>query len=430
MKLGLLGIDARIAEVVAAAARRGDTIVIGFDLPTAGPLAAVVDASVPRAASWESLLDAQVCDAVLVGGDGWSDARADAVRALVQAGRTLLLSHPLVLSMLWAYEIDMIRGDSRARLIPFLPDRQQPFVERLRRRIEAGLAGAGPLGSVEAIAMERRLPDRSRDAVLRAIAIDADLVRVLAGDPARLSTLGGADAESAWSTLSVGFSGPSQLPVRWQVVRGDRPGLRITLVQADGASVVDIPDVFRPGVDPARPDDDASGGWSWTDAGGPVETAHFDRGAALLDQLHGLQVLHGLQGGDGQATIPVGVWADAARAIELAETVPRSLAKGRAIDLHQEEFSELGTFRGTMASLGCGLVLATLFLLVLATLVGGIARAAGWEWGERIAGLWPQAALVVLGLFLAVQILPLLINATAVQNPRDEGEADGRPRHP
>jgi hypothetical protein len=132
----------------------------------------------------------------------------------------------------------------------------------------------------------------------------------------------------------------------------------------------------------------------------------------MLDQLHDVR----------QPTpIAPAAWADAARAIELADTVPRSLAKGRAIDLHQEEFSEIGTFRGTMASLGCGLVLATLMLLVLATLVGGIAREAGWEWGERIAGIWPYIVLTVLGAFLALQILPLLIDAG--RKPPVEGDS-------
>ena len=34
-----------------------------------------------------------------------------------------------------------IRGDSAARLVPFLPERLHPYVGRLRERIEAGLAG-------------------------------------------------------------------------------------------------------------------------------------------------------------------------------------------------------------------------------------------------------------------------------------------------
>jgi len=410
MKLGLLGIDDRITEVIVAATAAGDTIVIGCDLPASRPLAGVVAADLPRESSWEPLLDPQVCDAVLVGFDGWNDGRADGVRALVQAGRTLLLSHPLVLSMLWAYELDMIRGDSGAKLIPFLPDRLHPFVRRIQERIEAGLGGAGPLGAVETITMERRLVDRSRDAVLRAVAVDADLVRVLAGDPSRLSTLGAADADAAWNTLAVGFSGPAQVPVRWQVVRGDTPGLRITLVQAEGSCAVDIPD------DP--PVGDGGGDrMPWTWSGDRTETQPFDRGAVMLGELHGVR----------QATsIAPAAWSDAARAIELAETVPRSLARGRAIDLHQEEFSELGTFRGTMASLGCGLVLAALLMLVLATLVGGIARESGWAWGEHIAGIWPWVVLTVLSLFLALQVLPLLINSDAT--PPSGGPPDRRPR--
>ena len=258
--------------------------------------------------------------------------------------------------------------------------------------------------------MERRLPDRSRNAVLRALAIDADLVRVLAGDPSRLSTLGTADADAAWNTLAVGFSGPTQVPVRWQVVRGEQPGLRISLVHAEGSTVVDIPDdLSGAGRTSRKP-------WTWN--GDSAEAPAFDRGAVMLDQLHGVRQA---------TTVAPAAWADAARATELAETVPRSLAKGRSIDLHQEEFSELGTFRGTMASLGCGLILAALFLLVLATLVGGIARQAGWAWGERIAGIWPQVVLAVLGMFLALQVLPLLIGAR--KNPPGAGDADERPRH-
>jgi len=89
--------------------------------------------------------------------------------------------------------------------------------------------------------------------------------------------------------------------------------------------------------------------------------------------------------------------------------VPRSLAKGRAIDLHQEEFSELGTFRGTMASLGCGLLLAALVVVVVAALVGGIAHEFGWGLGGWLAGTWPALVLVVLGGFLLLQLLPLLV---------------------
>lgn len=398
MKFGLLGIDDQVAGVLRAALARGDEITIGCDL--AADAAATAGLPLPamtREASWESLLDATGCDVVLVGGDGWNPGRADAVRKLVQAGRTLILSQPLELSMLWAYELDMIRKDSGARLVPILPDRLHPFVGRLRREIEASLAGGGTLGRVETVEMTRRLGDRSRDNVLRHLARDADLVRVLVGEPQRLSTLGGPSADEAWATITVGFDGADAVPIRWHVARGDAADLGIVVVGARGSQTIEIP----PGA-----------GDVWTSSGpAGVERLAFDRGAAIL----------GVLGRDPATADPAG-WEDAARAIELTEAVPRSLAKGRAVDLHQEEFSELGTFKGTMASLGCGLVLAGLFVLILATLVGGVAREAGWGFGERVAGAWPVAVLTVLGLFLALQVLPLL---TASPGERHAGPTGG-----
>jgi len=403
MKLGLLGIDEQVAGVLAAARRRGDELAIACDIPPESRHAALADATARRTLPWESLMDARGCDAVLVGHEGWSEQRAEAVRKLVQAGRTLVLSQPLELSMLWAYELDMIRKDSGALLIPILPDRLHPFVGRLRREIEESLAGAGGLGTIETLEFKRRMADRSRDAVLRQLARDTDLVRVLIGEPRRLSTLGGADIDTAWSTLAVGFTGSTSLPARWQVMRGEPAGLTLSLIGATGSQSVEIPD-------------GADADWIWTTSpgdSGRTEQLLFSRGDAILDLLHG-----GAIAASPAGTIPAAAWDDAARGIELAETVPRSVARGRAIDLHQEEFSELGTFKGTMASLGCAIVLGGLFVLLLATLVGGIAKEAGWDFGERIAGVWPIAVLLVLGLFLALQLLPLLIGSAGARDPR------------
>jgi len=407
MKLGLIGIDEQVAGVLDAARRRGDELVIACDIPDTAPQAWLAGMAAQRNLPWESLMDARACDAVLVGHYGWSELRAEAVRKLVQAGRTLVLAQPLELSMLWAYELDMIRKDSGARLIPILPDRLHPFVGRLQREIEATLAGAGTLGVIETVELKRRMADRSRDTVLRQLARDTDLVRVLIGEPRRLSTLGGADIETAWSTLAVGFTGATSLPARWQVMRGDPTGLTISLVGTTGSQTVEIPE-------------GADAEWTWTtstDGRAPAEHLRFSGGAAILDLLDG-------KDGSNRATGAVSAadWDDAARCIELAETVPRSVARGRAIDLHQEEFSELGTFKGTMASLGCAIVLGGLFVLLLATLVGGIAKEAGWDFGERIAGVWPIAVLLVLGLFLGLQFLPLLIGSAGRQSPRSPAD--------
>ena len=396
MKLGVLGTDAGIAGLVAAAAARGDTIV-------------KAEAGDSETTAHERFLDPAVCDAVAVGADGWNSARADGVRMLVQAARPVVLAHPLELSMLWAYEIDMIRRDAGGAVIPFLPDRLHPFVTRLKEAVEAGIDGSGPLGPLESVRLERMLPARTRETVLAALARDVDLVRLLVGEPARLATLGAGDPDSAWPTLAVGFTGPDRVPARWQVLPAAAAGLTIALQHARGEIVVDAPD---------------AGPWTWREPQeAPQPAGPFERGRVMLAVVDAA-----LTGGSDVALTGVGIppaaWADAARAIELADTVPRSLARGRAIDLHQEEFSELNTFRGTMASLGCGLVLAALMVLVLATLVAGIATAFDWEFGKNLTSAWPAVVLAVLLGFLALQLLPLLIGAGG-RAPRGRPDRSG-----
>jgi predicted dehydrogenase len=385
MKLALLGTDDRIDLVAAAAVAAGHELVAASDLPAGGRWGPIVP--------WEGLLDATLCDAVLVGSGDWTGARADATRALVQAGRPLLVSHPAELSMLWAWELEMIRQDAGGVLVPLLPDRLHPFVARLREMLEAAVAGAGPHGPVESLVLERRLAERRRDRVLTWLARDVDLVRVIVGEPARIAALGVApDAEpTAWNSLTVGLTGPTSVPVRWQVAGGGPEQLELSLHCERGRVTVVIPDEW-------------SEPWRWTEPGRAAEEHPFDRAAAVLPFLAGQP----RPAGEGVAPAR---WADGARAIEVAEAVPRSLAKGRAVDLHQEEFSELGTFRGTMASAGCGLILLALGVLVFATLVGGIAHEFGWDLGGRLAGAWPAVVLVALGGFLLLQLLPLLVTA-------------------
>jgi predicted dehydrogenase len=388
MKLGILGTDQRIAGVAAAAAARGDVFV--SSVAGEGPA---------------ELLDPANCDAVLVGSDGWDATRAEAVRMLVQTGRPLLVSQPLEQSMLWAWELEMIRQDAGGPIVPLLPERLHPFLLRLRRILEASVAGGGPLGGLESVVLDRRQADRRRGAVLATLARDADLIRTLVGEPARVSALGAAADDLVWNSLTVGFTAPASVPVRWQIAGGGEPLLRISLLCAGGTVEVEIPD-------------DWSQSWRWLQPGVTVESPQFDPGGAILgvlDAALGRDAVPPARGEDdvppasGEDAVPPASWADASRAIELADTVPRSLARGRGIDLHQEEFSELGTFRGTMASLGCGIILAALLLVVMATLVGGIANEFGWDFGGRLAGTWPIVALVVLGGFLVLQFLPLIV---------------------
>ena len=403
MNLGLLGFDDSLAPLLRAASRAGDRIPLVAEAPH--------DVGLPagaRPAAWEDLLDPDRCDAIVVAAGGWSDARAEAVRKLVQSGRTLLLAQPLELSMLFAWELDMIRKDSGARLVPLLPDRLCPLVAKLRAWLDARP------GQVESLSLDRRLADRSRDSVQRQFCRDTDLVRALVGAPARLGTLGAAEAEAAWSTLAVGLTAPGHPPARWQASRPGGSALVVTAVAADDTARLEV----------SGPDADTGvTTWTWHDGRG-TESLPFDGGAAILDHLRA--VVGGVETPRASA-LPAAGWDDAARGVELAETIPRSLAKGRAVDLHQEEFTEIGTFKGTMASLGCGIVLLALVVIVVATLVAGIARQTGWEFGERIANAWPAVILVAMGSFLALQFLPLLVRSPGGDAPAGRSGDGGKP---
>ena len=409
MKIGILGCDDHILAIAVAAVEGGHSLSPAYDVPDDLPaILSGIDRQ-PRE-QWQGLLEDEVCDAVLVGVDGWSEHRAEQVRTLVQAGRTILIGHPASLSMLWAYELDMILADSSATVIPALATRHHPFIYSLKNLVEQSIAGNGPLGLIESLQFERRQPDRDQESVLTSFARDADVIRVLIGDPSRLMALGGGDA--GWANLAVGLSGPDQVSVRWQVAKGHTRELTIQLICERGRLCIDIPERD-------------CGVWAvtqQTDAGisdllpeFPSETVAFRPAEVLLELL--LLAVKGDADNHSNSSIPPAIWPDAARTIELAETIPRSVKRGRGIDLHQEEFSELGTFRGTMASLGCGIIMAGLFILFLATLVGGVARAAGWSFGERLAAIWPYAILTTLILFLILQLLPFLL-------PKDSGNSD------
>ncbi len=401
MKIGILGYDEHILAIAVAAVEGGHSLSPAYDVPDELPSTLSGIDRQPRE-QWQALLEEELCDAVLVGTDGWSEHRAEQVRTLVQAGRTILIGHPASLSMLWAYELDMILADSSATVIPALATRHHPYIHSLKNLVEQSIAGNGPLGLIETLQFERRQPDRDQERVLASFARDADIIRVLIGDPSRLMALGGGDA--GWANLAVGLSGPDQVSVRWEVAKGHADELTIQLICARGRLRIDIPA-------------GACGVWKitqQTDVGIPdplptfsTETSPFQPAEVLLAVL--------LRAADGDAddrvnsSIPPATWPDAARTIELAETVPRSVKRGRGIDLHQEEFSELGTFRGTMASLGCGIIMAGLFIVFVATLVGGVARAAGWSFAEQLAAIWPYAILTTLILFLALQLLPFLL---------------------
>jgi predicted dehydrogenase len=391
MRLALLGIDDATLAIAAEAqrARKGKVVMIDVGAARASEASALArDAKL--VGNWEDVLDAGAVDAVLVASDD-PERRVAQLRRLVQLQLPTLVSHPVCLSMLDAYEIDMIHRESRGVLVPWLPARMHLAVAELWDLIEA--AEQSPVGRVEQVLLERFMPQRDRDSVRRQFAIDADLLQYLAGDATKIHALGSTTSEStarAYGNLNVQMTCGDGLVCRWSVAPiEDRQQGRLTLVGSRGKAILTIPERLS---ETWRLETRIAGNSNQR------EFSNWDPAALAVDRLSAAVA--------GEPFEPP--WTEASRTIELADTIDRSLAKGRTIDLHHEEFSDISTFKGTMASVGCGLLMLGLMLIVVVAIVHTIAVNAGWVRIANVLGNWPYMLLFVLGVFLLLQLLLLI----------------------
>lgn len=413
IRIALLGADEAtraIAEAIAGNSRFQLAGVCEWDDAPAGDATGshTVLARARRFDGWEALLDSSVVDAVVVARGADDDRRADQLRKFIQAEVPLLVSHPVADSMLVYYELDMIRRETNCIVLPHLPQRRHPAIEELAAMVRQG--AASPIGKIEQLVVARSLAEPDKANVIRQFTRDVDLMRGVAGDMTRLGAMSAAP-EAGYGSLGVHMSGPEGVVARWSVVPSRTEGrAQITLLGASGKAVVES---FE-GAEP----------WTMTvSADGPAQMRQFaawSPAAASLDEL--ARALAGEP--------PVPDWVDAARSVELAETIDRSLRKGRTIELYFEEYTEESTFKGTMASIGCGLLLLGMFVM------GAVAIAE--QIGVPYTRLWPYVLAGVLGVFLILQLLMLVFrrgdtvsrDGTALRDgtaPRDSAPVPPRP---
>ncbi len=404
IRVALLGADAQTPGLVAALAASQSFELVGY-CEVEFPDGAAADSAwnllrrVQAYDVWESLLDGQQIDAVIVARAEQEDRRADQLRKLIQAEVPLLVSHPVVDSMLVYYELDMIQRETGSPLVPYLPERLHPAVQTLAELVSQ--ADGSAIGRVQQVVLERGIAVPTKQRVVRHFARDVDVLRAVAGDLTRLGAMAGGAGEAAYASLGVQLSGPQGIVARWSVAPGDLDGgARLSLLGERGKAVVVLPAAAAQG---ATVEISASGqtrslaAQPWNDAVAALEAL----AAAIA----------------GRATSPD--WVDAARSVELAETIDRSLARGRTIDLHFEEYTEQGTFKGTMASLGCG-------LLVLGMLLLGVV-AIGEQAGVPYTKFWPYLLLGAFVFFLLLQGLMLVFRQAAATSPDSPDAPGGKP---
>jgi predicted dehydrogenase len=386
LKLAVLGIDdATLA--LAAASKNAQHAIVLIDANSdrleearrIAPTAKVIS-------DWENALDPGQVDAALLGADKPAE-RIEQLRRLIQTQMPVVVSHPLSLSMLEAYELDMIRNETHSIVLPYLPGRWHPASAEIGAMVAD--PSTSPIGAVEQIIFERYMQKREREDVLKQFSRDVDLLQFIAGGANKLHALGSTSGGSPYGNLTVQTTSETDSVCRWTVSPAhDFVGGKLTLIGAAGRVILLMPD--------------ASKAWKLDVQTSPPtparEYAGWNSAAAALQLLAGATA--------GQRTEPT--WTEAARTVELAETIDRSLKRGRTIDLHHEEFTDIGTFKGTMTSVGCAILMCGLVFVVCVALAHLVAVQAGWNQLADWLGYWPYLLLGVLGFYLLLQPLALI----------------------
>ena len=335
-----------------------------------------VSPSSVRADSWESLLGGTLADAVLVGDARDQDRRADQLRKFAQASLPMILVHPACEAIV-GFELDMICQDTKCPMIPYVPGLNEPWLFQLSEAIRSNSLS---IGRIQQAVIERNNVTVAKHHLLRLFARDVLTARLLLGRITHLSAIGPLAESEEFGNLSVQMTTENGAVVRWSNQPIDSPSsIRIRLIGEHGGGEL-------------LQDSDSST-WKFQIPGwdSPEPTSRNTDAERLLQAFD-----------DPQSTVD---WDEACRATELAETVVRSLRRGRTIELHHEPHTEKDTFKGLMAAGGCFALLGTLGVFVLL----GILEALDLPFMNfSLWQHWHLVLLAALGIFLSLQFLQLL----------------------
>jgi hypothetical protein len=394
MKLAVLGTDSEILRLAAAAREEGYLIVWVGDVRQndAAAIWPLASDRTDRAAEWELLLGHGVVDAVLMGrGDSTTDLRAEQLKRLVVEAIPVLVVHPLFESVLPYYEVDMTRRETGGIVQHYNPIAGLPVADRLADWVRNGHPA---IGAIHQVTFERRSADSTRVGVLGHLARDVELLAAVAGDIRRVSAIGPAAVDSSFASLQIQMSATEMSSLRWSVASSpiNSAGMQLKLLGERGT--ITLQEVNGEAGDVQWHLNTTVEGTSETEtisAEHPARRAIERLATAVVDS-------------DPEERAAASTWPAATRDMEVVDAVELSLQKGRTIEVFQQQLTEQLAFRGTMAALGCGLLLLVFFGVIGVAMLGG----AEGVMRQRLAPAWPIILLAVLAFFLLLQAVPLL----------------------
>jgi predicted dehydrogenase len=336
---------------------------------------------VPRPSDFEDALAMAEVRAVVVGGD--LEARGESLRRVAAAGLPAICLHPPGDDAEAYYQVALSREETGAIVVPDLPTRLHPALESLRRAIHGR-----ELGVFRGLRIEWSAEPGEGDLARHILPRLVDAVRALIGEVEAVTAAGDPPGPRPTEGLTVHLRGPDARRAEVRIETGPSAPARLVVTGAEGSLLLE----YEPTLE------------------GPARLIHRTTGSG-----ESLTTLEPWDPHDAILSVLVAAiehrerdvhpdLIDGTRAMELSEATVRSLRRGRTVDLHYEEISEAGTFKGVMTSIGCVILLTVLVALPVAL----IGPALGIPWTIYIAYAIPP----VLILFILLQMLRF-----AVRNP-------------
>lgn len=365
MNVAILGTTGFLKQVVAEIAERND------------------DQIVFSQSQWKSLelsaIERSAADIVILDGPNDDASLLKSIESLKAYGGKALLVHPFTDAVFTAYEVERLASDAVGRIVPLLPLLQHPAAMALQRAIwESEQNIFSGLGQIERVEMQRAIVTDQQAIVLNAFAEDATLLAAVAGP---ISEVVAMRAGEDPVPLNVQCTSRSGRLVRWSATRSipTATAAHLLVEGAEGRLSVRL---------------QASGQWDIVTAASEESFPTDDLTVTCLS---------------AAASDRPSDWQSVTHSLEVREAAEKSLRRGRLVRLNLDGRGEKTAFKGTMASLGCGLLLGGLFLMIFSAAILSVADASGLgrfaHWITKLP--WVLAGLMVL--FLLIQLLAFVI---------------------
>ena len=136
VRWALLGDDDEAIQLALAARQEPDFVsLVAFDSSNPAELQKRLP-GVEIGGDWEQLLSGKSADAVIVAPAADEDRRAEQAVRLAQVGVPMLVVHPLLSTSMTLFQLDMIRAETNAVLMPWAAYHGHPALRQLSKWLE------------------------------------------------------------------------------------------------------------------------------------------------------------------------------------------------------------------------------------------------------------------------------------------------------